>query len=133
MLKLSYITDMILKPYYYLFYRIYKRQRTKFGEFESVFVGITAPSILVFLNLYSIEILLEKLHLLPGSLISEKFVIIFLLSLMSLNFLFFYSKRRYKKIEALFENNRKVVFGLGWIITYVILSFVAFFYIVNLK
>jgi hypothetical protein len=133
MLKLSYITDMILKPYYYLFYRIYKRQRTKFGEFESLFVACTAPSIIMFLNLYSIEILFEKLHLLPVSLISEKFIIIFLPVLIAINLLFFYSKGRYKKIEALFESHEKVVFGLGWIIIYVIFSFIAFFYIVNLK
>jgi hypothetical protein len=52
---------------------------------------------------------------------------------MSSNTLYFYSKQRYKKIEALFENNKKISFGLGWILIYVALSFIVFFYAVNFR
>ena len=124
---------MILKPYYYLFYRIYKRQRTKFGEFESISAAAMGLSSLVFLNLFTIETLMEKLNVLPLFPFPVVLVIIIFLILMSSNTLYFYSKQRYKKIEALFENNKKIFFGLGWILIYVALSFIVFFYAVNFR
>jgi uncharacterized RDD family membrane protein YckC len=124
---------MILKPYYYLFYRIYKRQRTKFGEFESISAAAMGLSSLVFLNLFTIETLMEKLNVLPLFPFPVVLVIIIFLILMSSNTLYFYSKQRYKKIEALFENNKKISFGLGWILIYVALSFIVFFYAVNFR
>jgi phosphoglycerol transferase MdoB-like AlkP superfamily enzyme len=124
---------MILKPYYYLFYRIYKRQRTQFGEFESISAAAMVLSSLVFLNLFTIETLMEKLNVLPLYSLPVILIIIIFLILMFLNTLFFYSKQRYKKIEALFESNKKIPFGLGWILIYVALSFIVFFYVVNFR
>jgi hypothetical protein len=120
----------MLNPYYYLFYRLYKRQRTKFGEFESAFAATTAMSSLLFINIYTIEIFFEKFRIIRSLSISITFVVSFILLLIAANFSLFYIKKRYERIESYFDN-RKVNFGLVLIISYVIISFVAFFYAVN--
>ena len=120
----------MLKPYYYLFYRLYKRQRTKFGEFESAFAATSTMSALLFINIYTIEIFFEKYRIIRPLSISITFVAFFILLLIASNFSLFYIRKRYERIVSYFDNS-KVFFGLVWIITYVVISFVAFFYAVN--
>jgi membrane protease YdiL (CAAX protease family) len=124
---------VIINPFYYLFYRLYKRQRTKFGVLESIVAASMVLCSLVFVNIFTLETLLEKLKIIPSNSINEEIVILFILILMISSVLFFYFHQRYKKIETIFENNKKVPFGLGWILLYIVLSFIFFFYVANLK
>ena len=126
-------STMIQNPYYYLFYRLYKRQRTKFGEFESVYFTIATISALFFINIYTLQILLAKLNIIPEYINSVAKGISIILILIVMNFFCFFYKKKYKSIEFKFDNYRKIKFGVGWIIIYVVLSFIAFFYVVNFK
>jgi len=124
---------MIQNPYYYLFYRLYKRQRTKNGEFESVFAAITAISSLIFTNIYTLQILLAKFDIIPEYINSTFKVVSIILIIILMNCYCLCYKKRYKSIELKFDNYRKVRFGVGWIIIYAALSFIAFFYVVSIK
>jgi hypothetical protein len=110
---------------------MYKRQRTKFTEFESLYFSVCTISSLLFFNIYTIEILLEKLHIIPKLTLSITEIILFIIFLIISNFLLFFLGKRYKKIVTVFDN-KMVVFGLGWILIYVAVSIVSFFYVVNI-
>lgn len=121
--------------YQYLFYRIYKRQRTKNGEIESTLVSIMAITCIVFLNLITIETFLNKLLSTPVIVSSTVFVVALMVVIFGLNCLVFLFKKRYKNIEQNFSNETKTHQNIGTfiIIAYIVLSFVLFFISVNFK
>lgn len=119
----------MINPYTYTFYRIYKKQRTKFGEIESVFASLLGLSCLLFLNIFSILKIFEKVNILSIDLITKPIAIFIMVILIMFNCVFFYSKKKYLKIEMHFNNIRKIPFGLGWILIYSALTIIIFLYV----
>jgi hypothetical protein len=121
--------------YQYLFYRIYKRQRTKNGEIESTLVSLMAMTCIIFLNLITIETFLNKLLSTPVIVRSTVFVLALMIVIFGLNCLLFLFKKKYKIIELKFSNETKAHQNIGTfgIIAYIVLSFILFFISVNFK
>jgi hypothetical protein len=121
--------------YQYLFYRIYKRQRTKNGETESTLVSIMAITCILFLNLITIETFVNKLFSTPITINSTVAVVVLMASIFGLNCFIFLFKKKYKDIEQRFSNETtsRNNWGTFGIITYIVFSFILFFISVNFK
>jgi len=113
---------MIQNPYYYLFYRLYKRQRSKFGVIESLNFTIITISSLNFINLFTLQILFDKLNIIPEYITSTVKAVSIILIIILINYFCFIYKKKYKSIVLKFDNYRKFKFGTGLIIIYVVLS-----------
>ena len=124
-----------MKIYQYLFYRLYKRQRTKFSEFESLIFALLTITAIIFVNFFTLEIFLNKMLLTPSIITSKSLVIIIMALIFSVNCFVFLMKKRYKNIEQKFQNETKKQKNIGTfiIIAYVVLSFILFFVSVNFK
>lgn len=118
-----------MRVYQYLFYRLYKRQLTKFSEFESLIFALLTITAIVFINLYTLDIGLNKLISTPALINSKVAVISAIIIIFGLNCFFFLLKKRYRDIEQKFGNETKEHkrLGLFGIIAYIIVSFVLFF------
>jgi len=121
--------------YQYLFYRLYKRQRTKFTEIESIIFAMLTITAILFVNFFTIDIFLHKLLLTPSTFSSIAIVIIVMAVFLCLNCWLFLVNKRYRKIEQKFSNESKTHQNIGTfiIIAYIVLSFVLFFISVSFK
>ena len=114
--------------YNYLFYRIYKRQNTKFGKQESTFFASLIVSCLVYLNLFTLVIFLLKLDILPTIEINKIRAAIFGFIIMGVNTWIFFKNKKYLRIENKFSGLTKKENGIGlfFILLYVIMTIVFF-------
>ena len=119
--------------YKYLFYRLYKRQRTKFSEIESSLFAILTITAIIFVNLFTLDIFISKLFLLPSIYKTKSIVIISMTVIFGINCLIFLIKERYKDIELKFIHETKTQQNIGTfsIIAFIILSLILFFVAVN--
>jgi len=120
--------------YNYLFYRIYKRQNTKYSKLESALYSsaiITAP---VSINLLTIKIFLQSLDVIPTITTKTIQDVLFMITLIVLNTIYFMMKKRYLGIENNFNklSKKKNKIGLYCVILYFILTVVLFIIGVNI-
>src|SRR6056297_2954551 len=120
--------------YNYLFYRIYKRQNTKYSKLESALYSsaiITAP---VSINLLTIKIFLQSLDVIPTITTKTIQDVLFMITLIVLNTIYFMMKKRYLEIENNFNklSKKKNKIGLYCVILYFILTVVLFIIGVNI-
>ena len=122
-----------MNVYNYLFYRIYKRQNTKFDKQESTFFASMIVSCLIFFNVFTLAIFLFKLDILPTIKITKIRAIIFGIIILGINTWIFFKNKRYLEIENKFKtlDKRTNNIGLFYILGYVIMSFVLFIIAVN--
>jgi hypothetical protein len=122
-----------MNVYNYLFYRIYKRQNTKFGKQESTFFASMIVSCLVFFNLFTLTIFLFKLDILPTIEITNIRAAIFGIIILGLNTWMFFKNKKYLRIENKFTGLTKKKNGIGlfFILLYVVMTFVIFIIAVN--
>lgn len=121
--------------YQYLFYRIYKRQRTKNGETESALVSILTITCILFLNLITIETFANKIFLTPITIKSPATVVVIIACIFGLNCFFFLFEKKFKVVEKRFsnENASHDNWGAFGIIAYIVVSLALFFTSVNLN
>lgn len=124
-----------MKLYKYFFYRLYKRQHTKFSEIESLIFALITMTTIVFLNIVTIDIFLAKLFSLTTIIDSIFSVVIVMAIIFGINCCLFLVNKNYKKFEERFRNESKIqnTWGTLWIIAYIIFSFILFFISVNFK
>lgn len=117
---------LIIKPYYYLLFRIYCFYIDKMKEEDIPLFYVTSiSSLLIFLNLYTINILVVIFS--SYSFINNSYIaIIFLISIWILNYFTFV---RFKKfLEFNFRKDKK---GEVLVLIYIILSAVVFILAAN--
>lgn len=121
--------------YHYLFYRIYKRQNTKFSKTESVIFSVIVLSSVLFLNIFTLGIFFYRLDFLPVFIESKFQVLILAFSIIVFNLLVFFRRKKYLYIESKFQeiSKNKNTVGTIIIILYVVLSFIVFFLATNFR
>lgn len=82
----------------YVFYRIYSVYHKKCDKKESAFTAMIFVSLFLFMNIFVIGAVLNKINLLHTFFNSEFQVIVFMTSLFVINFFVFVVKNRYEKI-----------------------------------
>jgi hypothetical protein len=116
--------------YQYLFYRLYKRQRTKFSELESVIFSSITIALMLAINLLTLEIFANKLFSMHSILMNSKISgAIFIIVFSGLNCFYFLFNKRYLILEQRFgyASRNRNNWGTFGIIAYVIFSFFVFF------
>ncbi len=114
---------MILRKYYYLFYKIY-RFTQRLGNYEVSFSAMLGLSFLLFLNINAIYVSLfpvTKVNF--NDHYSMPLIIVYIIVFIINYFLFIY-KKRYKEIEKQFKNESKKNKRIGSlvVIVYAIIS-----------
>ena len=124
-----------MNMYNYLFYRIYKRHNTKYSKHESAFFATMVQSCIIFLNLFTIGIYLSRNKIITYFLNSKVQAIILISFVMIFNFLYFFNKKKYLKIESRYSSVNKKTNNLGafLIILYIIVTLFFFFVMINYK
>lgn len=124
-----------MNVYNYLFFRIYKRQNTRYSKNESAIFASIVVSCLLYLNLFTIGIFLFKYNVIPLFISSKTQAIVFIFILLLINIAYFNWKKKYLAIENKFLTlsicQNKI--GLFLIFTYLIASLLFFIIGVNLK
>ena len=121
--------------YHYLFYRLYKRQNTKYSKTESVVFAVIALSIFLFLNIFTLGIFFYRLNFLPVFIESKFQVIILVFLIIIINLLIFFRRKKYLNLESKYQGIKKKnnTIGTVVIILYVILSLIIFIIAVNFR
>jgi hypothetical protein len=117
-----------------IFYWVYRRQRTRYGETESAIVGILALSILIGINLKSFQMLFNYVDLLPEFFNSNFEAALSGLLIMMCLGIYIFSTKCHLKIEnqTTVISSRRHLFEKAIMISYILATFVFFFLMVRL-